>query len=162
MAGRVLLAEGFVKTHSASYGNVQGLDDAHLWNDKIAIREGPYLFADPRMFIAEDQSDALGKVEIIQACRFAIQMGSIYSIVPAPQLVKTGRGIRKLVDREPAGRAAAAPGAPFLVPGDTGIQHVYFLYTHRVTGTHDSRDIVGIENVLEDHGYTVLPFVQHL
>lgn len=48
------------------------------------------------------------------------------------------------------------------MPGDTGIEHIDLLYTHRITGTHDGRDIMRVKDILEDHGDTVLPFVQHL
>jgi hypothetical protein len=73
---------------------------------------------------------------------------------------ETFRGVVILVHRQPGGGAAAAPGAPFFMTRDPGIQYDDVLYAHGVAGTHDGGDIVRIEYVLEDDAEATLSFVE--
>jgi hypothetical protein len=63
--------------------------------------------------------------------------------------------------RQPISRAAAAFSSPFLVAGDTRVQHIDILNTNRITGSHYGGDIVRIEYILQHNHQSFLPFIQH-
>src|SRR5260221_4067476 len=137
MPGDALLAKGLIKTHGASYRNVQRFDDPHLRYDKITVAKVPYLFADPLMLIPKDKGHPLCQVDVIEPDGLTVQVSCQYPFVLAAQAPKAFRCIRKLMDRKPAGGAAAAFGAPFLMTGDTGIEYIYLLHPHGIAGPHD-------------------------
>src|ERR1700678_4442913 len=88
-------------------------------------------------------------------------MGSKYTIGPATQCIKTLARIGILMDGQPLSGAAAAFGAPFLMPGYFGVEDKKVLYADCVTGTHDGGDIVRVKDILQYDGQVFLSFVQH-
>jgi hypothetical protein len=59
------------------------------------------------------------------------------------------------------GGAAAALGAPFLVPGYFGVENKEVLHADGVTGTHNGGDIVRVKDIFQHNGQIVLSFVEH-
>jgi hypothetical protein len=88
-------------------------------------------------------------------------MGRINAVDLPPERRTTLRRILVLPHREPTGGTAAAPGPPFLVAGNAGIQHIDILNTHRIAGSHHGGDIVRISDILQHNHQILLPFVQH-
>ncbi len=84
-------------------------------------------------------------------------MRGINALILFPEGFQAGRGIAKLVDCEPFGGTGGTAAAPFLMPGDLGVQHINLLDTDGLAGAHNGRDIMGVKNVLENHGKVGLP-----
>src|SRR5260221_2664155 len=157
----VFLPESLIKRDGASYGYIEGLNNAYLGNNEIPIGKSKYLLADAGMFVPEDEGDTAGKVHLIEGYGIAAQVSGKDMVHFTTQVIDTGPGISILMNSQPLCGAAAAFRAPFLMQRYPGIEHIDILDAYRIAGAHNSRDIMRVEDIFQYDDEVILSFVQY-
>jgi hypothetical protein len=101
MAFSGLLAKRFIQRNRTRYRNIEGFDNPNLGNDKITIREAPYIFTYAKGFVTKNKCNRLCKVKFKNINSIIAKLSSIYILITFSYYCKAFFCISKLVDTEP-------------------------------------------------------------
>jgi hypothetical protein len=117
----------------------------------------PHTFADPVFLISKDEGDAAGEIQAVQVPGTFLETAANKGLVLRTDRTDTTCAVCERMKPDPFIGAPAAPVSPVFTVGEPVCDGEDFTNAHGVTGSHNRRQVMGVEDILQDNGHVWLP-----